>query len=86
MSDRGHLIIRPESALMGVTWWRLVFPDNSFRLYRYVGRSTDGKYYWFEARDDGARIFLLEDQLNSEAFGPFLLDLERIEKAFQEVS
>lgn len=81
--------IIPEHALMGVTWWRLVIPGppDSFCLYKYIGRSGDGKYYWFERRDDGARISLMMDQLiKNEVFGPFLLDLDKIEKKFQEVS
>jgi hypothetical protein len=67
-----------ESSLMGLTYWAYYKGKKGYEIYQYVGRIPDKSIFVFKSRNTPDHLFLGKDELYTETFKPFLLNLERI--------
>jgi hypothetical protein len=89
-----------DHSLLGITYWKMMIPSKLrgeiLEVYEYKGYSSitgpkASKYYHFSKVTNRAgtspeAIMLEYSELNTKSFGPFLLNMDKIEQWVSEHS
>lgn len=80
-------LIKQDEPPLGIGLWRLIFEHRKprYEVFDYIGYEPKRELYFFQSRKEGSVIWRRWEELCTDDFGPFLLDLEELRKNFPEL-